>query len=264
MSEAIMVYCGASRISGEWTQEREGDHFTRSPVILVVDDDPAICEIVCQYLEDHQLSAASALNGTGLRQRLATSEPCLILLDLSLGRESGLDLLREIRKSSDVPVIIMSGHHLEESDRVSSLELGADDYIAKPFGLRELMARVRAVLRRGPAGDQRSPRRRGTYGFNGWQFDCSNRKLSHPDRGTVSLSKREYALLLAFIDAPGMPLSREYLLHAAGVDEDTLDRCIDSQVVRLRRKVELDPTAPEIIRTDRGFGYIFACSVDRH
>jgi DNA-binding response OmpR family regulator len=182
----------------------------------------------------------------------------LILLDLRLGQEDGLDVLKEIRSHSDVPNIIMTGHSREEVDRVVGLALGADDYLAKPFSLRELLARVRAVLRRHERG--RATRARdpeiGGYRFNGWSLECRTRRLINPSGAPVLLTKSEYALLLAFLKAPHRPLTREMLLQATRVREDIFDRSIDVQVLRLRRKLEIDPNAPRVIETERGVGYI--------
>jgi DNA-binding response OmpR family regulator len=194
----------------------------------------------------------------------AADEPDLVILDLRLGQEDGLDLLREIRARSDVPVIITTGHRRDEVDRVVGLELGADDYIIKPFGLRELLARIRAVLRRREVGQvavQRAPER-GRYQFGGWQLDRRARRLSNPDGRPVALTKGEYALLIAFLEAPQRPLSREHLLQATRIHEDVFDRSIDVQVLRLRRKLEADMDAPSFIQTERGVGYVFVTPVE--
>jgi DNA-binding response OmpR family regulator len=172
--------------------------------------------------------------------------------------------LKEIRSHSDVPVIITTGHRSEEIDRIVGLELGADDYIIKPFSLRELLARVRAVLRRQEV--RRTARagspERGGYRFNGWVLERRGRKLLDPNGAQVSLSKGEYGLLLAFLEAPQRPLTREQLLQATRVHEDIFDRSIDVQVLRLRRKLEIDPSAPRVIQTERGVGYLFAAEVE--
>jgi len=190
-------------------------------------------------------------------------EPDLIVLDLRLDQEDGLELLRETRSRSDVPVIIITGDGGDEIDRVVGLELGADDCITKPFGLRELLARIRAVLRRHEAGrsaPQRDPERRRSK-FGGWQLDRRLRRLVDPAGSQISLTKGEYALLTAFLDAPQRPLSREQLLQATRVHEDIFDRSIDVQILRLRRKLETDPSTPQIIRTERGVGYTFTLPV---
>src|SRR5712672_2646124 len=233
--------------------------------IIVVDDDPSLRQMVIKYLEDHDVPTKSASNRTELNRHLQGALPSLIILDLRLGQDDGLDLLREIRSHSDVPVIITTGHRPDEIDRIVGLELGADDYIIKPFSLRELLARIRAVLRRRETSKgaiQRDPER-GRCRFGGWQLDRRARRLSNPDGIRVVLTKGEYALLIAFLDAPQRPLSREYLLHATRVHEDIFDRSIDVQVLRLRRKLEVDATAPSFVRTERGVGYVFIPPVEQ-
>jgi DNA-binding response OmpR family regulator len=232
--------------------------------IVVVDDDPSLCQMVTRYLEDHDISTKSASNKTELCRHFTETLPSLIILDQRLGQDDGLDLLRDIRSHSDVPVIITTGYRPDEIDRIVGLELGADDYIVKPFSLRELLARVRAVLRRqemGRAARTHEPER-GGYRFGGWQLERRARRLIDPGATPVSLSKGEYALLLAFLEAPQRPLSREYLLQATRLHEDIFDRSIDVQVLRLRRKLEADSSAPRVIRTERGVGYVFALPVE--
>jgi two-component system OmpR family response regulator len=232
--------------------------------IVVVDDDPSLRQIVTRYLEDHDVPTKSAANRAELGRHLQGNSPSLVILDLRLGKDDGLDLLKEIRSHSDVPVIITTGHHADEIDRVVGLELGADDYIVKPFSLRELLARVRAVLRRHEMG--RLARTRdsegGGYRFDHWQLERRGRRLVDPSGTLVHLSKGEYALLLAFLEAPQRQLSREHLLQATRVHEDIFDRSIDVQVLRLRRKLEPEPSAPRVIRTQRGVGYVFALPVE--
>jgi two-component system OmpR family response regulator len=236
---------------------------TKTGHIVIVDDDPAMHQVVARYFEDHNVPVSAVSDRVGLNHHLAATNPCLILLDLRLGQDDGLDLLREIRTYSDVP-IIMTSHRLDEIDRVVGLELGADDYIVKPFGVRELLARVRAVLRRQEMGRVTRTRdhQRGGYRFGGWQLERGRRRLVDPNGSPVSLSKGEYALLLAFLESPQRPLTREQLLQATRVHEDILDRSIDVQVLRLRRKLEDDPNAPSVILTERGIGYIFAATVE--
>jgi two-component system, OmpR family, response regulator len=240
------------------------DQADQSTRILVVDDDPAMRRLLVNYVEDHSIMRATSASGREeLVDLLAAREPSLVILDLRLGQEDGLDLLREIRSRSDLPVIIATGDRCDEIDRVVGLELGADDYITKPFCLRELLARIRAVLRRQEAGRaafQRDPER-GRCRFGGWELDRRTRRLIDPNGGEVSLTKGEYALLTAFLDAPQRPLSREHLLRATRVHEDVFDRSIDLQVLRLRRKLETDPGDPRIIQTERGVGYVFALPV---
>ena len=232
--------------------------------IFIVEDDPIMKQMVGDYLEQHNMRVVSASGRQEMVQHFAAGEPDLIILDLRLGQEEGFDLLREIRSRSDVPVIITTGDRRDEIDRVVGLELGADDYVTKPFSLRELLARIRAVLRRqeaGRAAPQRDPER-GRCKFGGWQLDRRTRRLTDPDGTPVALTKGEYALLIAFLDAPQRPLSREHLLQATRVHEDVFDRSIDVQILRLRRRLETDPSAPSIIRTERGVGYVFALPVE--
>jgi two-component system, OmpR family, response regulator len=237
----------------------------RAPTrILLVDDDAAAQHMVASYLEEHNFLVATAIGRHEVAQQFKTAEPSLVILDLRLGQEDGLDLLREIRADSDIPVIIITGHRRDEIDRVVGLELGADDYVTKPFGLRELLARIRAVLRRremAHAATQRDTAR-GRLRFAGWELDRRLRRLTDPTGAGVALTKGEYALLLAFLEAPRRPLTREHLLQATRIHEDVFDRSIDVQVLRLRRKLENDPSAPQFILTERGVGYAFVVPVE--
>jgi two-component system, OmpR family, response regulator len=232
--------------------------------IFIVEDDPVMLRMVADYLEQHNLHAVPASGRQEMIRYFTAGEPDLVILDLRLGQEDGLDLLREVRSRSDVPVIITTGHRRDEIDRVVGLELGADDYITKPFGLRELLARIRAVLRRREAGQAAVQRdqEKGRWRFGGWQLDRRIRRLTDSSGTPVALTKGEYALLIAFLDAPQRPLSREHLLQATRIHEDVFDRTIDVQVLRLRRKLETDPNAPRVILTERGVGYVFALPVE--
>src|SRR4030088_1983548 len=232
--------------------------------IVVVDDDPALRQMVTRYLEEHNVPTKSASSRNELNRHFQDTHPSMIVLDLRLGQDDGLDLLREIRSHSDVPVIIMTGHRPDEIDRIVGLDLGADDYIVKPFSLRELLARVHAVLRRQEMGrlSRAHDPERGGYRFGGWQLERRGRRLLDPKATPVSLSKGEFALLLAFLEAPQRPLSREHLLQATRIHEDIFDRSIDVQVLRLRRKLETNSSAPRVIQTLRGVGYVFALPVE--
>ena len=238
---------------------------SRPTRIFIVEDDPVMLRMVADYLEQHNMHAVPASGRQEMIRHFTASEPDLVILDLRLGHEDGFDLLREIRSRSDVPIIITTGDRRDEIDRVVGLELGADDYVTKPFSLRELLARIRAVLRRQEAGRAVAGRdaERGRCKFGGWQLERRTRRLSDPNGTEVALTKGEYALLTAFLDAPQRPLSREHLLQATRVHEDIFDRSIDVQILRLRRKLETDPSAPSIIRTERGVGYVFALPVER-
>jgi DNA-binding response OmpR family regulator len=236
----------------------------RQVCVLVVEDDPALQRMILNYFEENNIRTLVASGRDEMLRQLGDTDVSLVILDLRLGQEDGLDLLREVRSSSDVPIIIITGHRRDDIDRVVGLELGADDYLAKPFNLRELLARVRAVLRRfdsGRAAPARDPER-GRWGFAGWQLDRRTRRLTDPDGAPVALTKGEYSLLVAFLDAPQRPLSREHLLQATRVHEDVFDRSIDVQILRLRRKLEREPSAPRVIKTERGVGYVFAVAVE--
>jgi two-component system, OmpR family, response regulator len=233
--------------------------------VLVVDDDPSMQQMLVNYLEQYNMRVLPAARRHDVTRHIARSEPSVVILDLHLGQEDGFDLLRELRARSDVPVIITTGHRRDEIDRVVGLELGADDYVTKPFGLRELLARIRAVLRRQELGRIASHRdaEQGRYRFAGWLLDRRARRLTDPNDTPVALTKGEYSLLTAFLDAPQRPLSREHLLQATRIHEDVFDRSIDVQILRLRRKLEPDPSAPRLIRTERGVGYVFVPAVER-
>ena len=237
----------------------------RQVCVLVVEDDPALQRMILNYFVENNIRTLVASNGQEMVDHLGGAEVNLVILDLRLGLEDGLDLLRKVRLSSEVPVIIITGHRLDEIDRVVGLELGADDYLTKPFNLRELLARVRAILRRFDVGRTAPPRdpERGRFRFSGWQLDRRSRQLTDPSGVPVALTKGEYAMLLAFLEAPQRPLSREHLLQATRVHEDVFDRSIDVQILRLRRKLERNPRAPRVIQTERGVGYVFAVPVER-
>ena len=229
--------------------------------ILIVNNDPAMRQAVSGCFSDHNFptncfSDWSELKCTG-------TPPSLIIMDQPHGLNAGLDRLRSIRSKSDIPVIITS-HQADDVDPIVNLELGADDYIVRPSA-RELLARTRAILRRQlvPRVAESSEGDGGGYRFNGWRLERLRRRLVDPNEKSVPLSKGEYALLLAFLEAPGRPLAREHLLRATRVHEDIFDRSIDVQVLRLRRKLEIDPNAPRMIQTERGIGYVFVLPVER-
>jgi two-component system, OmpR family, response regulator len=235
----------------------------RQPCVLVVEDDPALQRMIQNHFADNNIRTLAASGRDEMIRQLRTSEVNLVILDLVLGQENGLDLLREIRSASDVPVIITTGTRRDEIDRIVGLELGADDYITKPFNLRELFARVRAVLRRSKTMSFRDTGR-GGYRFAGWRLDRRTRRLVDADGAQVALTRGEYALLLAFLQAPQRPLTREHLLQTTRVHGDVFDRSIDVQILRLRRKLEKAPNAPQFIKTERGVGYVFAVPVESH
>src|ERR1700676_2886328 len=233
--------------------------------VLVVDDDPAVRHLISDFFGKHGIKTPPGAGRSAVARQLAGGDTSAIILDLHLGQDDGFDLLREIRSSSDVPVIILTGRARDEVACVVGLELGADDYLSKPFGIRELYARFRAVLRRRVSGSSLRTRdvERGGYKFGGWRLDRRSRRLIDSQERPIALSKGEYALLLAFLDAPERPRSREYLLQATRLHEDIFDRSIDVQVLRLRRKLEADPKVPRVIKTERGVGYVFAIPVEQ-
>jgi two-component system OmpR family response regulator len=233
--------------------------------VVVVDDDVLLREMLIKFFQDHHVPTKSASNKSDLNHHLAArARPGLIILDLQLGHDDGFDFLIEIRRHSDVPVIIITGSRPHEVDRVVGLELGADDYILKPFSPRELLARVRAVLRRRESGlaAQVSRSEYGSYRFNGWTLERRGRKLFGPNEAPVPLTKGEYNMLLAFLEAPQRPLTREHLMQVTRRRDDIFDRSIDVQILRLRRKMEIDPNGSHLIRAERGIGYIFLPSVE--
>ncbi len=264
MCPQAVPYAGDTPGLGSYPESASGAA-ARPTRVLVIEDDPSMKHMLVNYLEQHDMSVTSAMQRQDVVRLLATAEPNVIILDLRLGQEDGLDLLREIRSRSDVPVIITTGHRRDEIDRVVGLELGADDYLVKPFGVRELVARIRAVLRRREAGRVAVQREaeQGRYRFGNWQLDRRLRRLTTSSGTPVVLTKGEYSLLTAFLDAPQRPLTREHLLQATRVHEDVFDRSIDVQILRLRRKLETDSRAPSIIQTERGVGYTFALPVER-
>lgn len=234
--------------------------------VLAVDDDPAMRAMIAEYLNGEGFKVSTASTSGEMMCRLADGKVDLVLLDLKLAHEDGLDLVREIRSRSDLPIIVLTGHRRDAVDRVVGLEVGADDYITKPFSLRELLARVRAVLRRSAsvAGQRdRQAAANQPYRFAGWQLDEQLRRLSSPTGEIVTLTRSEFGLLMAFLKSPQQVLSREQLLAASRLHaEDVYDRSVDVQILRLRRKLEANPSEPELIKTERGVGYIFAVPVD--
>jgi two-component system, OmpR family, response regulator len=233
--------------------------------ILVVDDEADICEVVQHYLSSEGYRVSVANDGAGMRKILSQDEADLVILDLMLPGEDGLTLARELREESDVGIIILTGRG-ETVDRIIGLEMGADDYLPKPFHLRELLARVKSVLRRASArsgnGDKPAAARARAR-FAGWRLDLATRELVSPEGGEVRLTTGEFDLLAAFVNNANQVLSRDRLLDLARNREaGPFDRTIDVQVGRLRRKLEPDPQKPTIIKTVRGTGYIFTPTVE--
>lgn len=234
--------------------------------ILVVDDEPGMRAMLRRYLVSEGFKVSEAADGAGLRDVVAREAINLILLDLNLPREDGLSLARELRQASAVPIIMLTGKG-DLIDRVAGLETGADDYITKPFEPRELLARVRTVMRRAqpmataptPAGKRADE---DVLGFEGWRLDVVRRRLTRPTSEIVPLTAGEFDLLCCFARHPNRVLGREQLVELLrGADWSAYDRGIDMQVRRLRKKIEAEPSAPTLIKTVRGGGYIFAAAV---
>ena len=232
--------------------------------ILVVDDQKEICEVVQQYLSSEGYRVSVANDGGGMRRVMGQAEVDLVILDLMLPGEDGLTLARQLREESTVGIIILTGRG-ETVDRIIGLEMGADDYLPKPFHLRELLARVKSVLRRASsrAQTEKPGGARARARFAGWHLDLSTRELVSPDGGEVRLTTGEFDLLAAFVNNANQVLSRDRLLDLARNREaGPFDRTIDVQVGRLRRKLEPDPQNPTMIKTVRGTGYIFTPAVE--
>jgi len=236
---------------------------TDSPHILVVDDDREIRDLLSKFLVQHGLRVITAADGPEMHQALKDWNFDLIVLDLMLPGEDGLTLCRKLRAESSIPVIMLTAMG-EEVDRIVGLEMGADDYISKPFNPRELLARIKSVLRRAQAmtGHQKSGDHT-VLRFAGWRLDMDKRELQSPDGVMVPLSAGEFDLLAAFAAHPGRVLSRDQLLDLArGREAQPFDRSIDVQVSRLRRKIEDNPQAPVLIKTVRSGGYLFTPAVE--
>lgn len=235
----------------------------RTPHILIVDDDREIRDLLSRFLKKHELRIDAAANGREMMQLLSEGRYDLIVLDLMMPGEDGLTLCRKVRNTSRIPIIMLTALG-EETDRIIGLEMGADDYLAKPFNPRELLARIKAVLRRAegaPGSDGDSAHQ--VLEFAKWTLDMTKRELRSPDAVLVPLTAGEYDLLVAFVEHPNRVLTRDQLLDLAkGRTAIPFDRSIDVQLSRLRRKIEIDPKEPEIIKTVRGGGYILATEVE--
>ncbi len=233
------------------------------PHILVVDDDSAARQLVADYLGENDFRVSGAAGGAELSAALARGVIDLVLLDLRLRGEDGMQLLRALRARSQLPVIILTGR-IEEADRVMGLELGADDYLTKPFSPRELLARIRTVLRRVQAGKQAhgAPVCR-AYRFAGWELNLRTRRLTAADGRELPLSNGEFNLLAALLGTANRIVSRDQLIELSRrYDNEVYDRAIDVQILRLRRKIEREPGEPQIILTERGLGYRLGVPVE--
>jgi two-component system OmpR family response regulator len=232
--------------------------------VLIVDDDPSIRQMVVDYLGDNEILVTAVASGREIGDATASQVIDLLILDLKLPGENGMEIARRIRADSDMPIIMLTARK-EEADRVMALELGADDYLTKPFSPRELLARIRALLRRSRAhttvADELAKIR--AYRFAGWELNVRVRRLKTPQGEVIALRNAEFNLLAAFLASPQRVLSREQLLSMSHLHNDEVyDRAIDTQVGRLRRKLEEHGTGQEWIRTERGAGYVFTIPVE--
>ena len=232
--------------------------------LLIVDDDREIRDLVSRFLTKHGYKIASARDSVAMEEVLAGGQIDLLILDLMLPGKSGLEICRELRARSSIPILVLTAMS-DQTDRIVGLEMGADDYLAKPFSPRELLARIRAILRRvsAPAVPGRVVAAAKLLRFAGWKLDLGRRRLEAPDGVIVDLTTGEYELLIAFAEHPQRVMNRNQLLDLArGRDAAPFDRSIDVQVSRIRRKIEADPKAPAMIITVRGDGYMFTPDVE--
>lgn len=233
------------------------------PHILVVDDDGEIRQLVGRFLRENGFRVTGAWDAVQMRETLANVEVDLVVLDVMLPGTSGLDLCREIRVRSMIPIIMLTARR-DETDRIVGLEVGADDYLPKPFNPRELLARIRAVMRRVAHAAPSTAQRQRYVTFAGWSLDTHRHELVNPDGIVIDLSGGEYDLLLAFIEHPNRVLRREQLLELARHRlTEGFDRSIDVQISRLRKKLETGESASPLIKTVRGAGYMFVPAVAR-
>lgn len=232
--------------------------------ILLVDDEPTLREPLAEYLEGQGFAVIEAQSAARARSALTEAVPDIVLLDIMMPGEDGLSLCRHLVETRGVPVIFLTAKG-EPTDRIIGLELGADDYVVKPFEPRELVARIRSVLRRATrSGPPETEMQDWLYEFEGWHFDPLKRRLTDPEGVAVPISTAEFRLLRAFLDHPRSVLDRDQLLDMVqGRSAHLFDRAVDNQISRLRRKIETDSRNPDLILTVRGGGYRFAASVRR-
>ena len=235
---------------------------TAPTTLLLVDDEPGLREPLAEYLSGQGFSVLEAESAAAARTTLAETTPDLVLLDIMMPGEDGLSLCRHLVETRDLPVILLTARG-EATDRIVGLEIGADDYVTKPFEPRELVARIRSVLRR----SERAPVVQDeelVYRFDGWTLDPLKRKLVDPAGATVPISTAEFRMLRAFCDHPRQVLDRDRLLDMVqGREAQLFDRAVDNQVSRLRRKIEADSRNPQLIQTVRGGGYRLSADVTR-
>ncbi|KWV51292.1 two-component system response regulator [Rhizobium altiplani] len=217
--------------------------------------------LIIEYLTMHAFKVTALADSRQFNRVLSSETVDLVVVDLNLGREDGLEIVRNLATKSDVPIIVISGNRFEEADKVVALELGASDFIAKPLGMREFLARIRVALRGRPSVTRAKDRR--SFHFADWTLNLRQRRLISEEREEIKLTAGEFNLLVAFLEKPRDILSREQLLIASRVrEEEVYDRSIDVLILRLRRKLEGDPTSPQLIKTARGAGYFFDVDVN--
>lgn len=231
---------------------------TQSTHILIIDDDPDIRRPLAKYLTENGYRVSVAEGGREMDKILPKANVDLIILDVMMPGEDGFSICKRLQATTRIPIILLTALK-DDTDRIVGLELGADDYISKPFNPREMQARIKAVVRRTQMLPPRSERLKGSVRFDRWTFDLSQKRIVGPDALIVPLSSGEHALLLALIEHAGTTLSRDQLLDLTrGVSAQVYDRRIDNQISRLRHKLEKDPKNPEIIQTEWGGGYVFS------
>jgi DNA-binding response OmpR family regulator len=231
--------------------------------VLLADDDSETCGRIREYLGQHDIRVTAVNTGKQMLEMIGQEAIDLLLLEPQLRGSEGMGLTRSIRETSKLPIVVLTGL-TEEADRVMGLELGADDYVTKPFSSRELLARIRAVLRRSQVTAAASGVDRGVraYRFAGWELNVRLHRLLSPSGEKVTISRGEFSLLCAFLSAPKRILTRDQLLDLSRLhSSEVYDRSIDVQILRLRRKIEDDSTKPRFIRTERGVGYFFDAAV---
>jgi DNA-binding response OmpR family regulator len=241
-----------------------GRQSSDSAHILAIDGDPSVIKMIADYLGDNEMRVSALPSGCGVVELMAKEMIDVVILELRLPGENGMQITRSLREQSGIPIIMLSDRK-DEADRVMGLELGADDYLTKPFSPRELLARIRALLRRSRSQETVADglqKIRG-YRFAGWELNVRVRRLASPKGEPVRLTNQEFNLLAAFLAAPQRVLSRGELLELSRLHNDEVyDRSVDVQVARLRRKIQPDDSQPSLIRTERGAGYIFTAGVE--
>jgi len=232
--------------------------------VLAIDDDPLVGEMIADFLGSYDIKVTVSRTGRDIAQVMARETVDLVILDLKLPGEDGMRIAQELRAESDIPIIMLTGRK-DEADRVLGLELGADDYLTKPFSPRELLARIRALLRRSRKQETIADglARVRAYRFAGWELNVRLRRLKSPHGETLTMTNSQFNLLVAFLAAPERVLKREHLLEFSRLHNDEVyDRTIDVQVGRLRRTIERKGGGQQLIQTERGAGYVFTATVE--